>query len=215
MAATDLDALVYAFLVDRDFEDAAKALRAQLGVKGSALLARASAQDHTLAQLHARAAARAPAPAAPAAAAAPPAAGSKRKRAPSPARSESSATSSSSSSSSSASSSSSSSSASSAALPPPPPPPPAPPREKGAKRPNVPFSRVDATAAAALIKDERLADNSYRGACGAAGWGSKANDTLMKVKGDRFRHEKTKKKRGAYRGGTIDVNEDNTIRFDD
>jgi len=81
----------------------------------------------------------------------------------------------------------------------------------------VPFSRVDAAAAAALLqgKDERLQDNSYRGACGAAGWGSKANDVLLKVKGDRFRHEKTKKKRGTYRGGTIDVGADNMIHFDD
>ena len=79
----------------------------------------------------------------------------------------------------------------------------------------MPFSRVDAAAAAALIKDERLADNSYKAACGASGWGSKANDVLLKVKGDRFRHEKTKKKRGSYRGGTIDVGADNTIKFDD
>ena len=79
----------------------------------------------------------------------------------------------------------------------------------------MPFQRVDAQAAAALIKDDRLADNTYRGACGAAGWGSKANDVLLKVKGDRFRHEKTKKKRGSYRGGAIDMHQDNSIKFDD
>ena len=81
----------------------------------------------------------------------------------------------------------------------------------------MPFSRVDATAAAALLQgqDGRLRDNSYRGACGAAGWGSKANDVLLQVKGDRFRHKKTKKKRGTYRGGTIDMGADNTIKFDD
>lgn len=50
----------------------------------------------------------------------------------------------------------------------------------------------------------RLGDNTYVGTFGAAGWGSKANDILSKVRGKDFRHEKTKKKRGTYRGGAID-----------
>jgi hypothetical protein len=35
------------------------------------------------------------------------------------------------------------------------------------------------------------------------GWGHKANLTLIQVKGKGFRHEKTKKKRGSYRGGQL------------
>ena len=38
MASKPLDAAVYAYLVDNDFLDAAKALRTQLGVKGGELL---------------------------------------------------------------------------------------------------------------------------------------------------------------------------------
>jgi len=52
------------------------------------------------------------------------------------------------------------------------------------------------------INDNRLADNSYF-AKGGESWGAKAQQDLGVVKGDRFRHEKTKKKRGSYRGGTI------------
>jgi hypothetical protein len=32
-------------------------------------------------------------------------------------------------------------------------------------------------------------------------FGSKANDILIQTQGKSFRHEKTKKKRGTYRGG--------------
>ncbi|RYG46062.1 hypothetical protein EON67_09955 [archaeon] len=60
----------------------------------------------------------------------------------------------------------------------------------------------------------RLADNTYIGAFGAAGWGYKANEILSKVKGKDFRHEKTKKKRGTYRGGAIDMNAVNSIKLD-
>jgi hypothetical protein len=35
-------------------------------------------------------------------------------------------------------------------------------------------------------------------------WGDKANQILGAVKGDRFRSEKTKKKRGSYMGRGID-----------
>jgi len=47
-----------------------------------------------------------------------------------------------------------------------------------------------------------LANNSYL-AKGGDTWGVKAQEDLGKVKGDRFKHEKTKKKRGSYRGGII------------
>lgn len=50
---------------------------------------------------------------------------------------------------------------------------------------------------------------------GEDGYGKKASDTLVKVRGKDFRHEKTKKKRGGYRGGTIDPNATKSIKFDD
>lgn len=49
---------------------------------------------------------------------------------------------------------------------------------------------------------------------GAAGdWGEKANNILKYTKGKSFRHEKTKKKRGSYRGGTIST-QVNSVKFD-
>jgi hypothetical protein len=51
----------------------------------------------------------------------------------------------------------------------------------------------------------RLKDNTYLGTFGANGWGHKANEVLARVRGKDFRHEKTKKKRGSYRGGAIDL----------
>lgn len=44
-------------------------------------------------------------------------------------------------------------------------------------------------------------------------WGQKANSVLKFTKGKSFRHEKTKKKRGSYRGGAISTTI-NSIRFD-
>lgn len=49
---------------------------------------------------------------------------------------------------------------------------------------------------------------------GASGdWGEKANNVLKFTKGKSFRHEKTKKKRGSYRGGAISTSV-NSIKFD-
>ena len=47
-------------------------------------------------------------------------------------------------------------------------------------------------------------NNSYTATFGASGWGAKAEAVLGAVRGKDFRHEKTKKKRGSYRGGLID-----------
>jgi len=58
-------------------------------------------------------------------------------------------------------------------------------------------------------------DNSYMGTFGAGGYGAGANQILSRVRGKDFRHEKTKKKRGSYRGGIIDVHGVNSIKFDD
>jgi len=41
------------------------------------------------------------------------------------------------------------------------------------------------------------------GTFGAGGWGARASEVLLRVRGKDFRHEKTKKKRGTYRGGLI------------
>lgn len=45
-------------------------------------------------------------------------------------------------------------------------------------------------------------------------YGAKANRDLVVVRGKDFRHEKTKKKRGVYRGGDIDLGV-NSIKFDE
>jgi len=60
-----------------------------------------------------------------------------------------------------------------------------------------------------------LADNSFDAKHGSRGdWGEKANQDLRCTKGKSFRHEKTKKKRGSYRGGNINTSV-NSIKFDD
>merc|ERR1711934_522443 len=67
------------------------------------------------------------------------------------------------------------------------------------------FRRVKEEEALAGFKGkQRELDNSYAGTYGDGGWGAKASDILIKTRGKSFRHEKTKKKRGTYRGGKID-----------
>ncbi|KAL3625965.1 hypothetical protein CASFOL_029514 [Castilleja foliolosa] len=61
--------------------------------------------------------------------------------------------------------------------------------------------------------DERLQDNSYWAKGGAEiGYGAKAQEVLGQVRGRDFRHEKTKKKRGSYRGGQIDL-QSHSVKF--
>lgn len=57
-------------------------------------------------------------------------------------------------------------------------------------------------------------DNSYEATFGQSGWGAKANQVLSKVRGKDFRHEKTKKKRGTYRGGCIEPGMVASYKFD-
>ena len=57
-------------------------------------------------------------------------------------------------------------------------------------------------------------DNSYVGTFGESGWGFKAQQVLGQVRGKDFRHEKTKKKRGSYRGGLIDSNAVCSYKFE-
>lgn len=60
---------------------------------------------------------------------------------------------------------------------------------------------------------EKLQDNSYWAKDGAEiGYGAKAQEVLGQVRGRDFRHEKTKKKRGSYRGGAIDL-QSHSIKF--
>jgi len=75
------------------------------------------------------------------------------------------------------------------------------------------FQRINIEKELAEIKDERLKDNTYRGTFGNDGWGAKASEILLKVRGKGFRHEKTKKKRGGYRGGLIDDTAVRSIKF--
>lgn len=73
------------------------------------------------------------------------------------------------------------------------------------------FQRVKADDV--VFTDERLKDNSYWAKDGAEnGYGAKAQEILGQVRGRDFRHEKTKKKRGSYRGGQIDL-ESHSIKF--
>lgn len=61
--------------------------------------------------------------------------------------------------------------------------------------------------------DEKLQDNSYWAKDGAEiGYGAKAQEVLGQVRGRDFRHEKTKKKRGSYRGGMIDL-QSHSVKF--
>ncbi|XP_059634566.1 uncharacterized protein LOC132276933 [Cornus florida] len=61
--------------------------------------------------------------------------------------------------------------------------------------------------------DDRLQNNSYWAKGGAEiGYGAKAQEVLGQVRGRDFRHEKTKKKRGSYRGGQIDL-QSHSVKF--
>jgi len=81
------------------------------------------------------------------------------------------------------------------------------------REPGKPFSRVNDEEWLQVIHDEKLKDNTYAGTYGDAGYGHKASQKLVQVRGKQFRHEKTKKKRGSYRGGTIDL-KSNSIKFE-
>ena len=76
--------------------------------------------------------------------------------------------------------------------------------------PGTPFQRVDVEK---WMGKKGAHNNSYEAAFGDKGWGYKANQTLMQVRGKDFRHEKTKKKRGGYKGGAIDANASLSVKF--
>uniref|UniRef100_A0A5S6R061 SRP40_C domain-containing protein n=1 Tax=Trichuris muris TaxID=70415 RepID=A0A5S6R061_TRIMR len=62
--------------------------------------------------------------------------------------------------------------------------------------------------------DQEFRDNSYQ-AKKTDTWGKKAYEDLAPVKGKNFRKEKTKKKRGSYKGGKIDPHAIGSIKFPD
>jgi len=56
--------------------------------------------------------------------------------------------------------------------------------------------------------------NDYQSSFGNNGYGHNANQTMMDKRGKDFKAEKTKKKRGSYRGGAISM-ESNSIKFNE
>ncbi|KAI9261795.1 SRP40, C-terminal domain-containing protein [Helicostylum pulchrum] len=87
------------------------------------------------------------------------------------------------------------------------------PKKKGPKVQGTPFQRVKPEEVEFL--DSRLKDNTYdnKGGSDMSSYGWKASQDLLKVRGDKFRAEKNKKKRGSYRGGAITM-ESHSIKFD-
>ncbi|KAM0937265.1 putative transcription factor interactor and regulator LisH family [Dioscorea sansibarensis] len=84
-------------------------------------------------------------------------------------------------------------------------------KEKHSVEPKTAFQRVKVDEV--KFVDERLQDNSYWAKDGAdIGYGAKAQEVLGQVRGRDFRHEKTKKKRGTYRGGQIDL-QSHSVKF--
>jgi hypothetical protein len=75
----------------------------------------------------------------------------------------------------------------------------------------TPFKRVDDGywGEVATKDGGAMADNSYEGVFGADGFGSRASEKLLTVRGKDFRHEKTKRKRSyngfAKSGGAISM----------
>mmetsp|Transcript_23350 Transcript_23350/g.60816 ORF Transcript_23350/g.60816 Transcript_23350/m.60816 type:complete len:309 (+) Transcript_23350:2-928(+) len=72
------------------------------------------------------------------------------------------------------------------------------------KKGNSTFKAFQRVKAEEWLGKKGAWDNSYEGTFGQDGWGFKAQQALGAVRGKDFRHEKTKKKRGTYRGGVID-----------
>ena len=97
--------------------------------------------------------------------------------------------------------------------------------KKGGKKDksgNVPFQRIKSDEVQYLkvkggnAEAERLLDNTFESKFADGNvredYGAKASAILVAVRGKDFRHEKTKKKRGTYKGGPIDL-ASNSIKF--
>ena len=81
-------------------------------------------------------------------------------------------------------------------------------KENGTTPKNSPFRRVESDKIE--ITNAALRDNSYKS---FDTYGAKASKDLIVTQGKSFRHEKTKKKRGSYRGGEINMGV-NSVKFD-
>jgi hypothetical protein len=79
-----------------------------------------------------------------------------------------------------------------------------------------PFQRVDDTywGEKALADGGAMADNSYGNVFGDTGYGAKSSEKLLQVRGKKFRHEKTKRKRSfnglSRNAGGIDMKSNST-----
>lgn len=82
---------------------------------------------------------------------------------------------------------------------------------KQPRKSNTPFQRIKPEAVE--FHDERLRDNAFesRGAS-SNDYGARASQDLIVTRGDGFRKEKNKKKRGSYRGGEITM-QSHSIKF--
>nr|XP_046917161.1 nucleolar and coiled-body phosphoprotein 1-like [Dermatophagoides farinae] len=78
------------------------------------------------------------------------------------------------------------------------------------KKTNTPFRRVNVEQVEIARPD--LRDNSFNSKRGFDRWGEQAAAKLSTVRGKDFRREKTKKKRGSYGGGPINMGV-NSIKF--
>ena len=63
-----------------------------------------------------------------------------------------------------------------------------------------------------VFKDERLKDNTYKNGMSGT-YADKASEKLLPTRGKSFKQEKNKKKRGSYRGGSIDTSGVHSIKF--
>jgi len=82
--------------------------------------------------------------------------------------------------------------------------------KKGA---GTPFSRMADGDWGSQVGKLSEVDNSYEARFGEGGYGHKASAVLALVRGKDFRHEKTKRKRGTYRGGVIDTGSGTSFKF--
>eukprot|EP00536_Pseudo-nitzschia_multiseries_P001002 jgi/Psemu1/2290/gm1.2290_g len=85
-----------------------------------------------------------------------------------------------------------------------------------------PFQRVDDSfwGEKAMKDGGAMADNSYENVFGGDGFGAKSSEKLLQVRGKRFQHEKTKRKRSfngmSRTGGKINMESNSTkYKYDD
>jgi len=78
------------------------------------------------------------------------------------------------------------------------------------KQSNSSFRRIKEEE---IVIKKELTNNAFEAKGGADEFGHKANQILKFTKGKSFRHEKTKKKRGTYKGGAINMGV-TSIKFD-